>query len=223
MKTIIVYLRVSTRQQQRSGLGLDAQRQMAVQYAKSIGAVILAEYIEAESGKNCNRPEIAKAIAHCKSSNSVLFIACLDRLARNVHFISGLMESGVEFVCGDMPMATRFTIHILAAVAEEEGRRISERTRKALEQAKKRGVKLGGARGKWNPNLGQAREKSAKVRSELAKDYYTFILPIIQSLKDSGLSLEKIADQLNNEGHRTRRSNSYNKATVYKLLRKYRN
>jgi DNA invertase Pin-like site-specific DNA recombinase len=200
---------------------------MATQYAHSVGSVIIAEYTEAESGKNSNRPEIARAIAHARSSNSILYIACLDRLARNVYFISGLMESKLDFVVGDMPYATRFTIHILAAVAEEEGRRISERTKKGLEQAKLKGVKLGSQNEKWrakrvgNPGLDKARVVSAKTRAEAMNEFYSFLVPIIKEMKDAGSTLRQIADHLNSAGHLTRALNPYNESMIHRLAKRY--
>lgn len=132
----ITYYRVSTQRQSDSGLGLDAQRYATENYLKTIGGVIQEEFIEVESGKRSNRPQLLSALRACKETGATLLIAKLDRLARNVHFISGLLESGVRFVAVDMPTADRFTLHIYAAMAEEEGRRISERTRAALAAAK---------------------------------------------------------------------------------------
>ena len=224
---IIAYYRVSTEKQKKSGLGLLAQKQMAEQYAKSVGGVIVADYIEAESGKDSSRPKIALAIAHAKSCHGILFIACLDRLARNVYFISGLMESGVEFVCGDMPYATRFTIHILAAVAEEEGRRISERTRKGLEQTKLKGTKLGSQNDKWkakrhgNPGIEKARAVSGQKRMMETKEFYSFLMPAIREKQEAGCTLKQIADDLNSAGHLTRALMPYAEATISRLVKRY--
>ncbi|WP_435416859.1 recombinase family protein [Parerythrobacter aurantius] len=134
------YLRVSTQRQGQSGLGLEAQRSAIMAL---IGSADFVEFIEVESGKKSSRPQLQAALAHCRKSKVQLVIAKLDRLARNVHFVSGLMDSGVDFVAADMPQADRFMLHIFAAMAEEEGRRISERTKAALAAAKARGVKLG--------------------------------------------------------------------------------
>ena len=134
------YLRVSTQRQGQSGLGLEAQRK-AIQHL--LEGQPYQEFIEIESGKKTKRPKLEQAIAYCRKHKTKLVIAKLDRLARNVHFISGLMESGIDFVAADMPSADRFMLHIYAAMAEEEGRRISERTKAALAAAKERGVELG--------------------------------------------------------------------------------
>ena len=142
----IPYYRVSTKRQGRSGLGLEAQQvDVAALIAERNGSEI-ARYTEIETGKNPDRPELAKAIAHAKLANATLVVAKLDRLARNVAFTSALMESKVDFVCCDCKGATTLTLHILAAVAQEEARLISERTKKALAAAKARGMKLGSAR-----------------------------------------------------------------------------
>ena len=142
---IIAYYRVSTKQQGESGLGLEGQVAAVAAYARGQGAEVLKTYREVESGKRADRPELAKALAHARRSRATLVIAKLDRLARNVHFLSGLMESNVDFIACDNPHANRLTIHILAAVAEDEAKRISERTRAALAASKARGGRLGAA------------------------------------------------------------------------------
>src|SRR5262245_32439937 len=148
---IIAYYRVSTRKQGQSGLGLEGQQHEVQTFAQRNGASIVATYKEVESGRKSARPELQKALAHAKRSKAVLVAAKLDRLSRNVAFLSALMESKVEFVCCDNPHATPLTIHILAAVAEDEAKRISARTKAALAAAKRRGVVLGSARpGHWD-------------------------------------------------------------------------
>src|SRR4051794_33128778 len=138
MDKYIAYYRVSTDRQGCSGLGLDAQRAAVASYLAG-REPLLAEYTEIESGKKNDRPQLAVALGECHRRRARLVIAKLDRLARNVHFISGLMESGVDFVAVDMPEANRLTLHILAAVAEHEREMISRRTKEALAAAKARG------------------------------------------------------------------------------------
>jgi DNA invertase Pin-like site-specific DNA recombinase len=132
MANYISYLRVSTQRQGASGLGIDAQRTAVNDYLRSIGGSLIQEYIEVESGSTKNRPVLVLSIAHCKRDKATLLIAKLDRLARNVAFVSSLMEGGVEFLAVDAPYANRLMIHILAAFAEHEREQISERTRNAL-------------------------------------------------------------------------------------------
>jgi DNA invertase Pin-like site-specific DNA recombinase len=143
----VVYLRVSTDRQGRSGLGLEAQRAAVADYLAGHGRVV-TEVVEVESGKRADRPERERALALCRAHRATLLVAKLDRLARNVAFVSALMESGVEFVAADFPAANRLTVHILAAVAEHEARMISERTKAALAAAQARGIVLGGFRGR---------------------------------------------------------------------------
>ena len=131
----VTYLRVSTERQGQSGLGLEAQRAAVAAHVLGRGEVV-AEFVEVESGKRSDRPELARALVEAKRAGAVLLIAKLDRLARNVAFIANLLESGVEVTAADMPEANRFLLHIMAAVAEQEGRAISERTRSALAAAK---------------------------------------------------------------------------------------
>ena len=134
----VAYYRVSTARQGQSGLGLEAQQSAVESFCEPIES-----FTEVESGKLKQRPELMRAIAACKRHKAILVVAKLDRVARNVAFVSTLMESGVEFIACDNPNANRLTIHILAAVAEDEASRISERTKAALAAAKRRGVVLG--------------------------------------------------------------------------------
>ena len=135
----VTYLRVSTGRQAESGLGVEAQRRAVVEYVAGRGQV-LAEYTETESGKRNDRPALRDALAEAKAHGATLLIAKLDRLARNVAFIANLLESDVEVAAADMPEANRFVLHIMAAVAEQEGRAISDRTKAALAAAKAPGL-----------------------------------------------------------------------------------
>jgi len=127
----IAYYRVSTGKQAASGLGLEAQKNAVADYLNGGRWTLLDEFIEVESGKNSDRPQLERALALCRLHKATLVVAKLDRLARNLHFLSGLMESGVEFVACDLPSANRLTIHVLAAVAEAEALAISQRTKVA--------------------------------------------------------------------------------------------
>ena len=195
----VAYYRVSTDKQGKSGLGLEAQRAAVEAHVAAGRGAVAAEFIEVESGRKKDRPQLAAALAAARAHRATLVIAKLDRLARNVHFVSGLMESGVEFVAADMPTVNRLTIHILAAVAEEEARMISARTKAALAAAKARGIALG------NPNLragspDQARAANA-VRSGRSQIRKADVLPFIESAKRAGAStLQELAAALDARG-----------------------
>ncbi len=184
----IAYFRVSTERQGISGLGLEAQQVSVNRYVAQTGGELLAEYVEVESGRKSDRPQLSEAIAKAKKLSAVLLIAKLDRLARRVHFISGLMETGVQFRAADMPNADRFMLHVYAAMAEEEARRISERTRSALQAAKARGVRLGtSCRPLADANRNEALQHARDVG------------PLIASLKKQGISVRGIAARLNSD------------------------
>src|SRR5215207_4627522 len=142
----VSYLRVSTQEQGRSGLGLEAQRKAVADHLNGGRSELKAEFVEVESGKRGDRPELAKAMAACRVHRATLVIAKLDRLSRNQAFLMSLRDAGVEFICADMPQANRMTIGIMAAVAEGEAEMISARTKAALAAAKARGKALGRAR-----------------------------------------------------------------------------
>ena len=161
MQSAIGYLRVSTQQQGHSGLGLEAQREAVQSYLNGGSWTLAAEVTEVESGKRNDRPELDRALGLCRLYGATLVVAKLDRLARNVAFISKLMESGVDFVAVDFPQANRLTVHILAAVAEHEAAMISQRTRAALAAAKARGVKLGTPANLHNQLGGRAKGNAA--------------------------------------------------------------
>ena len=209
----ISYQRVSTNKQGVSGLGLEAQQAAVADFAAS--GEIIASYTEVETGTNKReRPQLAAAIDHCKQADAVLLIAKLDRLARNVAFVANLMESGVEFVAADQPQATRFTIHILAAVAENEAQMISERTKAALAAAKARGVTLGSPQ-----NLTEeARRKGPQAMKAKAKRAYAHIIDSMKSLRESGKTLQAIADLLNTTGERTQRGKLWSSVAVMRVL-----
>jgi DNA invertase Pin-like site-specific DNA recombinase len=217
----VVYFRVSTKQQGESGLGLDAQRTAVESYIKQHGGAIIAEYEEIESGKDCKRPKIIEAILHCNRSWATLLIAKMDRLARNVFFISTLMESNVSFLACDNPHASRLNVHILAAVAEEEARLISERTKSALAAYKARGGLLGPATFKdkqsWKPRQESSRKLATLRNAEMAAAAYDEIRPIILSLRGQSLSFQAVADELNRQDHRTRTGKAWNKSQVKRV------
>jgi len=222
MAAVIGYLRVSTKGQGESGLGLEAQRAAVESYVKQAGATLIYCYTEVESGKLADRPELARALAHARRSKATLVVAKLDRLARNVAFLSALMDTTVPFVACDQPQANRLTLHILAAVAEAEALAISQRTKAALAAYKARGGKLGGALPQCRNLTAEARVNGAHraglAATKAAEEAYSDLLPIVAELRTAGKSLQAIADQLNAEGHTTRRGQPWNPVQVARVL-----
>jgi len=211
MSDFIAYYRVSTDKQGKSGLGLEAQRQSVAEFVAGRG-IILHEFTEVESGKKNDRPELATALALCRKHKARLIIAKLDRLARNVHFISGLMESSVDFVAVDMPEASRFTIHILAAVAEHEREMISKRTKDAMKAAKARGTKLG------NPTPLPASLKARAARTTQVARFRGTLKPLINELRAKGYGYKAIAKELNQRHILTANNTQWYATTVKNLL-----
>ncbi|NBW14113.1 MAG: recombinase family protein [Caulobacteraceae bacterium] len=226
-KSLVAYLRVSTRKQGASGLGLEAQRAAVAEFAKREGLRVVAEYVEVESGRKAARPELAKAVSHCRAAKACLVVAKLDRLARNVAFLSSLMEAGLEFVALDMEHANKFTIHIMLAVAEQEARAASERTKAALAAAKRRGVLLGSSRpGHWRGRearrLTGARrgvQRAAELRTQEARQHNALAVAEALKLRDRGMSWMDIAAELNKRGLVTRRGNQWSKSSVFMAVR----
>ena len=211
-KQFVAYYRVSTDQQEKSGLGLEGQRASVLEFVGGKGQMV-GEFTEIESGARKDRPQLAEALRLCHRRGATLVIARLDRLARNVALISSLMEAKVDFVAVDMPDANRLTIHILAAVAEYERELVSERTKVALKAAKARGVKLG------SPNPGKAALLAAKATREKARRYRENILPIINEIQEVGVTtLTGIAKALTARGIPTARGGEWWPWTVSLLL-----
>lgn len=221
---IVAYYRVSTKKQGHSGLGMAAQKTDVLRYSELNTDEIVASYIEVESGKNCARPELSKALAHARSANATLVVAKLDRLSRNMAFIASIMEAGVDFVACDNPTASKFNLHILAALAENETVQVSRRTKDALAACTARGVKLGSARpGHWEGRehlrgFAKATAVSATVRKKRISDLYSFILPIISEMRERNASYEEIADKLNAEGHQTSAGRPLDRRSVWRIF-----
>jgi DNA invertase Pin-like site-specific DNA recombinase len=185
----VAYYRVSTDRQGRSGLGLEAQRDAVERFLNGGNWRLADSFTEVESGRKAARPELAKALAACRVHKAKLIIAKLDRLSRNVHFMSSLMESKAEFLACDNPHATRLTIHILAAVAEHEAEMISTRTKAALGAAKARGKQLGGFRG-YRPSEAD-RASSLAVRRERAAQRAQDLAPILADIRAGGITSQR--------------------------------
>jgi DNA invertase Pin-like site-specific DNA recombinase len=201
MTKFVAYFRVSTDRQGQSGLGLDAQRTAVAQHIGQ--AELVAEFTEVESGRKNDREQLAAALATAKRTKATLVIAKLDRLARNVHFVSGLLESGVPFVCADMPEADRTWLQMSAVFAEWEARKISERTKAALQAAKARGVRLGCP----DPSKGSA---AGNERIQARADAFAArVLPVIEKIKAQGFgTMREIAAELSSRGIQTARGGS---------------
>ena len=194
------YVRVSTTAQGISGLGLEAQRESIKRFLNGKDAQVLAEFTEIESGKSNTRKELHNALELCRKEKATLCIAKLDRLARNLHFITTLQQTKVDFVAVDNPHATPFVIHILCAVAEAEAIAISQRTKAALEACKRRGVKLGA------PNPVRSLPAALKAIQERKKGHSERVLKSIQEIQSTGItSLNRLADCLTKRGERTAR------------------
>lgn len=215
----VSYLRVSTQKQGRSGLGLEAQRETVSGYLNGGQWTLIAELVEIESGKRNDRPKLAEALRLCRIHGATLVIAKLDRLARNVNFISNLMEAGVEFVACDLPQANRFTIHVMAALAEQEAALISSRTKAALAAAKARGTQLGGSR--WNSGdiASKGSVASVRVRQEEAAKRASDLLPMIEAIRAEGaVSLRQIAAVLNERSIPTARGGEWSAVQVSRII-----
>jgi DNA invertase Pin-like site-specific DNA recombinase len=210
----VAYFRVSTDRQGKSGLGLDAQRKTVEAYLNGGSWTLVAEFVEVESGKRSdNRPQLAAALAACKKQKAKLVIAKLDRLARNVHFISGLMEAGIEFIACDMPYANKLTLHVLAAVAEHEREMISKRTREALQAAKARGKVLG------SRNIAEVGKLGTAAVKRNARRFAANIRPIIDEIMRAGAtSHNAIAAKLNERNVKTARGGTWTHVQVGAIL-----
>jgi DNA invertase Pin-like site-specific DNA recombinase len=208
----VAYFRVSTDRQGKSGLGLDAQREAVMSYLNGGSWTLISEFTEVESGKHSG-PQLAAAISACKKQKAKLVIAKLDRLSRNLAFIAALMESGVEFVAADMPHANRLTVHILAAVAEHERQMISERTKAALQAAKKRGKVLG------NPDIAEVAKRGRAVAKANARRFAANVRPIIEEIMRAGAtSHNAIAGKLNERNVRSARGGKWTHVQVGAIL-----
>lgn len=211
IKQAVAYYRVSTDRQGKSGLGLEAQLSAVQNFAAAHDTSLVKEFTEIESGKKNNRPVLQEALAYCRKHKAQLIIAKLDRLGRNVAFISALMDSGVSFVAVDNPHANELILHIMAAFAQYERKAISTRTKEALQAAKRRGVILG----KY------AKEVLSHNNKEVADQFAVQMEVILQDLKNEGFTtIRAIRDELNHRNVSTFRNDGkkWHFSTVYNLL-----
>ena len=209
----VAYFRVSTTKQGIDGLGMDAQRSAIRNYLNGGDWKLLGEFAEVESGKRKDRPELTKAVALCRKEGATLLIAKLDRLARNAAFLLNLRDSGVDFIATDMPHADKFTVGIMALVAEKERDLISQRTRDGLAAARRRGIKLG------NPHPAKALQAARKVNVALADDYAKAMMIIVQEIRDAHVvTLRGIAQCLNARGFQTPNGKAFQPQSVKNLV-----
>jgi DNA invertase Pin-like site-specific DNA recombinase len=216
-RPLITYLRVSSAQQGRSGLGMEAQREALARFAATEGFEIDREFCEVETGKGADaldrRPQLKAALAAARKLKCSVGVAKLDRLSRDVAFISGLMARGVPFIVADLGAdADPFLLHLYAALSEKERALISTRTKAALAAAKARGTVLGG------PKLAEARELAQASIKANADRHAANVLPIIQALRKSGASFRDIADALNSRSVQTARGGDWHATTVRNVL-----
>lgn len=214
-KQFVCYYRVSTQRQGQSGLGLEAQREVVRRYLSEGHRAALAEFVEIETGKGADallkRPELRRALDLCRRQGATLLIAKLDRLARNVHFVSGLIETGVDFVAADMPQANKVMIQMHAVMSEWERDQISERTKAALAAAKARGVVLGASGPKnLRPNLDQ--------RIAHAKAFQERLKPLVLGMASQGLTRRAMVNHLNELGIKAPRGGAWSLCQVQRLV-----
>jgi DNA invertase Pin-like site-specific DNA recombinase len=213
----ITYYRVSTQRQGASGLGMDAQREAVRQFLNGGAWDVVGEFVEVESGRKTDeqRPELAKALAECKRHGAVLLVAKLDRLARSVHFVSGLMRAGVKFVAVDLPEATDLTIHVMAAFAEHEAKRISQRTKDALAAAKAKGVPLGVA---GPANL----RRNIEQRQQEAKNFADKLRGLISGMRARGLTQRAMVAELNALGIKAAKGGEWTLLQLQRMIARQR-
>lgn len=216
----VTYYRVSTQRQGASGLGLDAQRAVVERYMSERAKTAVGEFCEVETGKGANalekRPQLRLALEMCKRTGATLLIAKLDRLARNVHFVSGLIETGVDFIAADMPHANKVMIQMHAVMSEWERDQISERTRSALAAANARGVVLGATGPK---NL----DRHLKERKAAAAAFREQLRPVLEGFNLQCLTQRQVVAQLNALGIRTAGGGSWSLAQLQRVKEKLQN
>jgi DNA invertase Pin-like site-specific DNA recombinase len=220
MKTYIAYLRQSTAKQEQSGLGVEAQREIIKNHLK--GSVILNEFVETETGKRNDRPKLMEALAQCRKTNSILVVAKLDRLSRNVAFTSKLLESDVEIRFCDFPEANRLILHIISSIAEYEANLISIRTRQSLQAKKSRGCQLGKSENLMNKHK-QAIHNSNKTNMQKAidNDNNKRAAALIKAMINDNKTFAEITKLLNSQGFKTSRGCQFQIVQVQRIYEKY--
>ena len=209
---LVAYYRVSTSQQGKTGLGLDAQRACVAKYVAETNGQLIGEYTEIVSGFQDSRLALAEALKLCRAQRATLVIAKLDRLARRLSYLSGFMESDVPLIVADMPNANKFVLQMMAVLAETERDMIAERTRLALAAAKANGTVLG------NPRIAEARQLAIKSRRTRANSFANSMYAQISSMRAKGQSYRQIADSLNNSHFKTASGGRWWPTTVANIV-----
>ena len=216
----VAYLRQSTTKQERSGLGIEAQRDIINSFIKE--GVILAEYVETESGRKSDRPKLQEALTLCRKTNSILIVAKLDRLSRNVAFTSKLLESDVEIIFCDFPQANRLILHIISSIAEYEANLISQRTRQSLKAKKERGVKLGKSENLMNKhNEAVARSNQTNRIKAKNKANNMRAIALLRTMIKEGLTISQMTKQLNEQGFVSSKGCKFQIVQVQRLIQRY--
>jgi DNA invertase Pin-like site-specific DNA recombinase len=218
MDSVIAYLRVSTQRQQRSGLGIEAQRATIARFAEAEGMTVIGEFVEIETGKGADalerRPQLAAALKAARINKCSVLVSKLDRLSRDVAFVSGLMAQRVPFIVAELGRdADPFMLHLYAALAEKERRLISERTRAALAAKRANGARLG------NPGIVAAGSLGRSVQTAVAEEFVASLMPVVEAIRSTGsTTLEAITEALNQRGIRSARGGKWHVSSVSNLL-----
>jgi DNA invertase Pin-like site-specific DNA recombinase len=219
----VAYYRVSTKQQQRSGLGIEAQRATVTRFAEAEGLTIVAEFVEIETGKGADaldrRPQLAAALAAARTAKCSVLVSKLDRLSRDVAFVSGLMAQRVPFIVAELGRdADPFMLHLYAALAEKERSLIAERTKAALASKHANGARLG------NPsNLDHAGALGRATQIAVADEFVSGLLPVVLAIRQTGAkTLEAMSQALNQRGIRTARGGHWRASSVANLFTRAR-
>ena len=220
MGNYVAYLRQSTTKQEKSGLGIEAQRNIIHSFVKE--GLIIAEFVETESGKKSDRTKLQEALALCRNTNSILIVAKLDRLSRNVAFTSKLLESDVEITFCDFPQANRLILHIISSIAEYEANLISQRTRLSLKAKKERGVQLGKSENLMKKHS-EAIEHSNQTNRTKAQNNVNNMraVALLRSMVKEELTLSQMTIRLNEQGFVTSKGCKFQIVQVQRLIQRY--
>ncbi|MFK1725744.1 recombinase family protein [Bacteroides thetaiotaomicron] len=220
MSNYVAYLRQSTTKQEKSGLGIEAQRSIIHSFVKE--GLIIAEFVETESGKKSDRPKLQEALALCRKTNSILIVAKLDRLSRNVAFTSKLLESDVEITFCDFPQANRLILHIISSIAEYEANLISQRTRQSLKAKKERGVKLGKSENLMNKHDEAIAHSNQTNRMKAQNNANNMrAVALLRSMLKEGLTISQMTNQLNEQGFVSSKGCKFQIVQVQRLIQRY--